>query len=52
MNGVYTVGGNVKNENEFAVIPTISVSVIDDSKTFTKTIQHVPIPPENKFHLR
>jgi hypothetical protein len=42
-NGIYTVVGNIKNENEFAVIPTISVSVIDDSKTFSKTLQHVPL---------
>jgi hypothetical protein len=42
-NEIYTVVGNVKNENDFAVIPTITVSVIDDSKTFTKTIQHVSL---------
>jgi len=42
-NGVYTVVGNVKNENDFAVIPIITVSVIDDSKTFTKIINHVPL---------
>ena len=42
-NGVYTVVGNVKNENDFAVIPTITVSVIDDSETITKTIHHVPV---------
>ena len=44
-NGIYTVGGNVKNQNEFALIPFISVSVIDGEKTITKTISHVPIPP-------
>jgi len=43
-NGVYTVGGNVKNQNYFALIPTISVSVIDGENTVTKTISHVPIP--------
>ena len=42
-NGVYTVVGNVKNQNDFAVIPTISVSVIDDSDIYSKTIQHVPL---------
>ena len=36
-NGIYTVVGNVKNENDFALIPTITVSVIDDSKTISKT---------------
>ena len=34
-NGIYTVVGNVKNELDFAIIPTISISVIDDnSKNF------------------
>ena len=42
-NGIYTVVGNVKNENDFALIPTITVSVIDDSKTISKTIKHVPL---------
>jgi len=43
-NGVYTVGGNVKNQNDFAVLPIISVSVIDGTTTITKTLSHVPIP--------
>ena len=29
--GIYTVVGNVKNEGDFAVIPTITVSVTDGS---------------------
>jgi len=41
--GIYTVVGNVKNENHFAIIPTITVSVIDDSKTMSKTIKHFPL---------
>ncbi|MBL7015285.1 MAG: peptidase [Nitrosopumilus sp.] len=42
-NGIYTVVGNVKNTNDFAVIPSITVSVIDDSKILSKTINHVPL---------
>ena len=42
-NGIYTVVGNVKNENNFAVIPTISVSVKDDNRMYSNTIQHVPL---------
>ena len=43
-NGVYTVVGNIKNELDFAIIPTILISVIDDnSKNFSKTFKHVPI---------
>ena len=50
--GVYTVGGNVKNQNDYAVIPTISVSVIDGENTFTKTIFHVPIPPKTDIPFK
>jgi len=41
--GIYTVVGNVKNENSFAVIPTITVSVLDDGNVLSKTIKHVPL---------
>jgi hypothetical protein len=50
--GVYTVGGNVKNQNDYAVIPTIFVTVIDGENTFTKTIQHVPIPPRTDIPFK
>lgn len=50
--GVYTVGGNVKNQNDYAVIPTISVSVIDGENIFTKTIYHVPIPPKTDIPFK
>lgn len=42
--GIYTVVGNVKNQNDFALIPTITISVIDDDTKITKTLNHVPIP--------
>jgi len=42
-NGIYTVVGNVKNTNDFGVTPIITVSVIDDSKIISKTINHVPL---------
>ena len=43
--GVYTVVGNVKNQNNFALIPTITISVIDNDQTkVTHTLHHVPIP--------
>lgn len=42
--GVYTVVGNVKNQNDFALIPTITISVVDDQTTITKKFNHVPIP--------
>ncbi|EGG41780.1 hypothetical protein Nlim_1397 [Candidatus Nitrosarchaeum limnium SFB1] len=50
--GVYTVGGNVKNQNDYAVIPTITVSVVDGENIFTKTISHVPIPPKTDIPFK
>ena len=41
--GIYTVVGNVKNEFSYAVIPTITVSVKENSEIFSKTITHVPL---------
>ncbi|MCE2505375.1 MAG: peptidase [Nitrosopumilaceae archaeon] len=51
-NGIYTVVGNVKNENDFAVIPTITVSVIENSKTISKTIEHVPLSAEKEIPFK
>ena len=42
-NGIYTVVGNVKNDLDYAIIPTVSISIIDDSQKFSKIIQHVPL---------
>ncbi len=49
---VYTVVGNVKNENNFGVIPTITVSVIDDKTIFSKTIKHVPLGPKEEIPFK
>ena len=43
--GIYTVVGNVKNEFDYAVIPTITVSIKENSEIFSKTITHVPLGP-------
>ena len=50
--GIYTVVGNVKNENSFAVFPTITVSVMDGEKIFSKTIRHVPLAPEKEIPFK
>ena len=42
-NGVYTVVGNIKNENSYAVLPIVEVSVIDGDKIISKKINHVPL---------
>ena len=51
-NGIYTVVGNVKNENSFAIIPTITVSVIDGAERISKTIEHVPIGPDKEIPFK
>jgi len=38
-NGIYTIVGNVKNNFDFAIIPTITISVMDDNEKLSKTIQ-------------
>ncbi|MBA4464344.1 MAG: peptidase [Nitrosopumilaceae archaeon] len=50
--GIYTVVGNVKNENSFAVIPTITVSVKDGDEIISKTIQHVPLASEKEIPFK
>ena len=51
-NGIYTVVGNVKNENSFAIIPTITVSVIDGTERISKTIEHVPLGPDKEIPFK
>ena len=50
--GIYTVVGNVKNENSFAVIPTITVSVRDGDEIIAKTIKHVPLGSEKEIPFK
>ena len=42
-NGIYTVVGNVKNDVNYTIVPTISVSVIDGTEEFSEIIQHVSL---------
>ena len=42
-NGIYTVIGNVKNDLDYAIVPTVTVHVENNSQIFSKTIQHVPL---------
>lgn len=50
--GIYTVVGNVKNWEDFAVIPTITISVIDGSRTVSETIRHVPLPSNGEIPFK
>ena len=51
-NGIYTVVGNIKNNLDYAIIPTISISVIDDSQKFSKMIQHVSLASGNEIPFK
>ena len=42
-NEIYTVVENVKNEYNYAIIPTITISVKENSEILSKTIAHVPL---------
>lgn len=50
--GIYTVVGNVKNAGNFAVIPIITISVVDGSQTVSETIRHVPLPPYGEIPFK
>ncbi len=43
--GIYTVVGNVKNTNDYAIVPTVTVSVMDNHTIQSQTINHVPLGP-------
>ena len=51
-NGIYTVVGNVKNELDYAILPTITVSVNDNDQEFSRTIQHVPLSSGNEIPFK
>ena len=52
--GIYTVVGNVKNQNEFAVVPTVTVSVAGGGpdNSHSKTIRHVPLGPHKEIPFK
>ena len=51
-NGIYTVVGNVKNDLDYAIIPTITIPVIDNDSEFFKIIQHVSLLPGNEIPFK
>ena len=51
-NGIYTVVGNVKNDLDYAIIPTMTVSVENNSQIFSKTIEHVPLSSGNEIPFK
>ena len=51
-NGIYTVIGNVKNNFEYAIIPTIDVSIKDNSEILSKTIKHVPLSSDSELPFK
>ncbi len=51
-NGIYTVVGNVKNDVGYAIVPMISVSVIDGTEEFSKTVQHTSLSSGNEIPFK
>jgi len=51
-NGIYTVVGNVKNDMSYAIVPVISVSVIDDAYEFSKIVQHTSLSSGNEIPFK
>ena len=51
-NGIYTVVGNVKNDLDYAIIPTMTIPVIDNDSEFFKIIQHVSLLPGNEIPFK
>ncbi len=51
-NGIYTVVGNVKNEYDYAIIPTITISVKENSEIFSKTIAHIPLGSDTEVPFK
>ena len=42
-NGFYTVIGNIKNNQSYSVIPTITISIIDGQNTISKSFEYAPV---------
>lgn len=51
-NGVYTVVGNIKNELEHAVLPTITIPINDDGNILSNIIRHVPLAPGSEIPFK
>ena len=51
-NGFYTVVGNVKNSENYPIIPTITITIQDDDKTITESIQYVNIMPGKELPFK
>ena len=51
-NEIYTVVGNVKNNLDYAIVPTVSISIIDDLQKFTRIIPLVPLVSGNEIPFK
>ncbi|MGI9567256.1 MAG: peptidase [Nitrosopumilus sp.] len=43
-NGIFTVVGNVKNSENFPILPIVLINIQDDDRTVSKSFEHVAIP--------
>ena len=50
--GIYTVIAGIKNQENFAVIPTLTVKVNDGNKTFSSDYEFSPIMPQQMLPMK
>lgn len=51
-NGIYTIVGEIRNKNDFAVLPTLTISVADGPDTITRTLNYVPVPANQNMPFK
>lgn len=51
-NEIFNVVGNVKNNLNYPIIPTVTISVIDDTQKFTKTVQLTSLVSGNEIPFK
>ena len=50
--GQYTVIGAIKNTEDVAVIPTITINIQDEKKIISESFEHVPILPSKEMPFK
>jgi len=50
--GIYTVVGNVKNNLDYSIIPTVTISITNDSQKIARTVQLTPLVPGNEIPFK
>ena len=51
-NGIFTVVGNVKNSENFSILPTVLINIQDSDEKISKSFEHVTIPPGKELPFK